>query len=101
MIVPALELAKIVPLTPGNVGIASGAVAVALQSRGIGMTQALSTGIAFHVMETIAGLSVGATGALWLGRDSVAVQRWVPRFAIATAGLALAAGMGAMFFDMV
>lgn len=101
VIVPALDLASIVPLTPGNVGIASGAVAVALQSRGIGMTQALSTGIAFHAMETIAGLTVGATGALWLGRDSVAVQRWVPRFAVATAGLALAAGMGAMFFGMV
>jgi uncharacterized membrane protein YbhN (UPF0104 family) len=101
VIVPALDLASIVPLTPGNIGVASGAVAMALQSRGIGMTQALSTGIAFHAMETIAGLSVGATGALWLGRDSAAMQRWVPRLAAATAALAVVAGMGAMFFDVV
>jgi uncharacterized membrane protein YbhN (UPF0104 family) len=101
VIVPAINLASMIPLTPGNIGIASGAVAVALESRGIGMTQALSTGIAFHAMETVAGLSVGGLGALWLGREAPAVRRWAPRVVAATACLAIAAGMGVMFLDVV
>lgn len=101
VIVPAIELANTMPLTPGNIGVATGAVAVALQSRGIGMTQALSTGIAFHAVETVAGLSVGATGALWLTRETAAVQRWAPRIAVAAACVAVAAGMGQIFFDVV
>lgn len=101
VIVPAIDLANTVPLTPGNIGVATGAVAVALQSRGIGMTQALSTGIAFHAVETVAGLTVGSTGALWLFRESPAVQRWAPRVAAATACLAVAAATGATLFDVV
>jgi uncharacterized membrane protein YbhN (UPF0104 family) len=101
VIVPAIALASMIPLTPGNIGIASGAVAVALESRGIGMTQALSTGIAFHAVETVAGLSVGGLGALWLSREVPSVRRWAPRLAVASVCLAVAAGMGAMFFDMV
>src|SRR5580765_3490776 len=48
VICPALDLAGAIPLTPGNLGIAGGAVAVALQSRGIGMTHALGVGIGIH-----------------------------------------------------
>ncbi len=101
VIVPAMGLASMIPLTPGNVGITSGAVAVALQSRGIGMTQALSTGIAFHAVETVAGLSAGCLGALWLARETTQVQRWAPRVAAAAACLTIAAGMGAIVFEMV
>jgi glycosyltransferase 2 family protein len=101
VIVPVIDLANTIPLTPGNIGIASGAVTVALQSRGIGMTQALSTGIAFHAVETVAGLSVGGLGALWLSRETPAVRRWAPRVAMASACLVVAAGMGAMVFDVV
>src|SRR5581483_9868612 len=62
VICPALDLAAAVPLTPGNLGIASGAVAVALRSRGIGVTQALGVGIAIQALETLVSLGAGAIG---------------------------------------
>ena len=64
VIVPTLQLATTFPLTPGNVGVASGAVALALQSRGVPVTQAIATGIAFHAVETIVGIAFGTAGTL-------------------------------------
>lgn len=66
VIVPAVELAAILPLTPGNVGIASAAVALALGSQGVDSQTALSAGIAFGAVELLTGLTVGAAGALAL-----------------------------------
>ncbi len=40
VILPALDVAGAIPITPGSIGVGSGAVAVVLASRGIGMTQA-------------------------------------------------------------
>ena len=62
VICPALDLAGAVPLTPGNVGIASGAVAVALRSRGIGVTEALGVGIGIQALETVVSLAAGTAG---------------------------------------
>lgn len=96
LIVPALDLAGTLPLTPGNIGITSGAVAMALQAHGVGLTQALGAGIAFHAVETAAGLVFGLTGALLLAQFRTPAAR---RIAIASAGgvaaAALAAGIGA------
>jgi uncharacterized membrane protein YbhN (UPF0104 family) len=66
VIVPALELASLLPLTPGNVGIASGAITLALQLTGTDLTKALSIGIGLHAVEMTAGLGFGATSALYL-----------------------------------
>jgi hypothetical protein len=86
LIVVALDLSGQLPLTPGNVGIASGAVAVALSSRGIGLDRALSAGIALHATEAAAGLVAGAAGALQLADISRAtVRRWTPIVASALA----------------
>ncbi len=98
VIVAALELANALPLTPGNLGVASGAIAVALQSRGIGMTEALSAGIALHALETIVGLSAGTAGALWVWRPAT---RWAFRLGAAGASLGLAALFGVTVFDLV
>lgn len=87
IIVPALDLATVVPLTPGNVGVVSGTVAVALQSRGVELTRALTTGIALHAIETAVSILVGAGGALYLARFSSATVR---RRALAIAGAAAA-----------
>ena len=83
LIVPALDVTGIVPLTPGNLGIASGTMAVALQSRGVGMTDALTAGIALHALETSASLVIGGAGALWLARFRSPVMR---RRVVALAG---------------
>jgi uncharacterized membrane protein YbhN (UPF0104 family) len=91
MVVAALDLAGVLPLTPGNVGITSGAVAVALNAHGVPMTIALTTGIAFHAVETCAGVSSGLASALYLVEVSPA-RRWA---VVAVAGAAAVALVGA------
>jgi hypothetical protein len=63
-VVPALELAALLPLTPGNVGVASTAVAMALHARGMAMPEAVSAGIVLHAVETAAGICFGTAAAL-------------------------------------
>ena len=70
VICPALDLASAIPLTPGNIGVASGALAVALHSRGIGVTQALGVGIAIQALETAVSLTAGTSGALYFARPN-------------------------------
>jgi uncharacterized membrane protein YbhN (UPF0104 family) len=107
VIVPAMELAKMLPITPGNVGLTSAAVAVALHAHGVPGEAAVAAGITLHAVETVVGLGFGAAGALSL---APAVQRplaWLrPRVAWAVPGatvtsllfgLALA-GLGAGFY---
>jgi uncharacterized membrane protein YbhN (UPF0104 family) len=90
IIVPALDLAGIVPVTPGNVGIASGTTMVALQARGIGLTEALTAGIALHAIETAASIVIGAAGALYLTQfRSPAARFRVVALAGATASILL------------
>jgi len=66
IIIPAVELAAILPLTPGNVGLASAAVALALGSHGVDSQTALSAGIAFGAVELLTGMVIGAAGTLAL-----------------------------------
>ena len=54
------------PITPGNVGLASAAVALALGSQGVDSRTALSAGIAFGAVELLTGMAIGAAGALAL-----------------------------------
>jgi uncharacterized membrane protein YbhN (UPF0104 family) len=92
VIVPALDLAGLFPLTPGNVGLASGAVTLALQARGIRMTEALTAGIALHAVEMLVGLGLGAAGSLYLVR---AKAPWTLRVAAAAATVLMATAFGA------
>jgi len=66
VIIPALEVAGMLPLTPGNVGITSGAIALAFQSQGVSFTNGLAAGIAFHAVETAVGLMFGIASVAWL-----------------------------------
>lgn len=91
VILPALDLAGAFPITPGAVGIGSGAVAVALTSRGIGMSQALAVGIAMQALETAISIVAGSVGALYLTR----VHARVPRYAIAAVAYGAAAVIAA------
>jgi len=96
IIVPALDVAGTIPLTPGNIGITSGAIAVALESRGYDLTTALSAGIALHAVETAASVVLGSVGALMLARfPSVRSRRLSLVAATAFTSLALAAAFGA------
>ena len=76
LIIPALDLAGILPLTPGNVGVASAAVAFALTAHGVGSDVAVSAGIALGAVETLTTLALGSTSILYfLGRRTDA-RRW-------------------------
>jgi uncharacterized membrane protein YbhN (UPF0104 family) len=95
VIAPALELAGLLPLTPGNLGITSGAVAVALRAHGIDLASALSVGIALHAVEAAAGVAFGTSSLLYLtGARSPRARRVAT--AVATSGaLAVAAAFAA------
>jgi uncharacterized membrane protein YbhN (UPF0104 family) len=72
VLVPAVELAALMPLTPGNIGVASAAVTVVLVAHGASSDTALATGIAFGAADTLAAAAVGLAGALLLS------GRWIP-----------------------
>ena len=52
VIVPAIEMAKLLPITPGNVGLTSAAVAIALHAHGVPLESAVAVGITLHAVET-------------------------------------------------
>jgi uncharacterized membrane protein YbhN (UPF0104 family) len=95
VIVPALELAGLLPLTPGNLGVTSGAVAVALRARGIDLSSALSIGIALHAVEMAAGLGFGSASVLYLGGARSVRARRVATAVAASAAFAVAAAFAA------
>ena len=96
LIVPALEVAGLLPLTPGNLGIASGTVAVAFQAHGIDFTKGLAAGIAFHAVETAVGVAVGLGSVLWLAPyPSAGIRRVALVGAAASAALAVAGALSA------
>ena len=101
VICPALDLAGTVPLTPGNVGIASGAVAVALRSRGIGVTEALGVGIGIQALETVVSFAAGTAGAIYFAGSSEVGRRWAPRVAVIGLPAVLAALLGTFMLDLV
>jgi uncharacterized membrane protein YbhN (UPF0104 family) len=66
VIIPALDVAGLIPITPGNVGVTSAAIAVAFQAQGVSFTNGLAAGIAFHAVETAVGIMYGLASVLWL-----------------------------------
>jgi uncharacterized membrane protein YbhN (UPF0104 family) len=92
VMVAAVELAAIMPLTPGNVGVASAAVALALSARGIDSHVGLSVGIAFGAVEWLTGLGVGIAGGLALSRGRFDRRLVVATSAVGAWGLAVAFG---------
>jgi uncharacterized membrane protein YbhN (UPF0104 family) len=62
-VVPALELAALLPLTPGNIGLASAAAAMALHGHGLTMSEAIPAAIVLHAVETAAGMCYGTGSA--------------------------------------
>ena len=92
MLVPAVELAAVLPITPGNVGLASAAVALALGSQGVDSKTALSAGIAFGAVELLTGVVIGAAGALGLAGPSARPYLRLATVAAAASVVAVAFG---------
>jgi uncharacterized membrane protein YbhN (UPF0104 family) len=92
IIVPALDVAGTLPLTPANIGVTSGAVAMALQTHGVSFTRGLAAGIAFHAVETAIGILFGLASALWLAPFTSPGVRRIALVGAATSGCLAVAG---------
>src|SRR4051794_39845693 len=77
IILPALDVAGLLPLMPGNVGTTSGAIAVALKAHHVSFHSGLAAGIAFHAVETAVGLLFGVAAAVWFA-PAVRLRRRLP-----------------------
>src|SRR5579862_5852803 len=77
LVVPALELAGVVSVTPANIGVAEGAGALAFHADGLAMGHALAAGLILHAVETGAGITFGCAGAGLLLRRSPVFHRIV------------------------
>ena len=101
VILPALDVASALPLTPGSIGIGSGAVAVALASRGIGTADALGVGFAIQGLQTLVSIAAGSVGAVYLMHPGSTVRRWALRAATVGGSAAFATALGAVVvFDL-
>ncbi len=99
VVTAAVGLATSVPLTPGNIGITSGAVAFALEAKGIPLAGAVASGLAFHAVETAVGVTFGVTGAALLAPyHSPQVRRWGLRLGGAASAVLLGTAFGASVF---
>jgi uncharacterized membrane protein YbhN (UPF0104 family) len=87
LITAAVDLASAVPVTPGNVGITSGAIALALHSHGASVSTAVAAGVAYHAIQTAVGVTVGVAS---VARLAAPTRRGLPapgvRTAVARAG---------------
>ena len=95
LIIPALDLAGILPLTPGNVGVASAAVAFALTAHGVGSDVAVSAGIALGAVETLTTLALGSGSILYFLAGRANARQWHTAAAAMTGCFVLGAAFGA------
>ena len=95
LIIPALDLAGILPLTPGNVGVASAAVAFALTAHGAASEVAVAAGIALGAVETLTTLAIGCGSLLYFAGRRTDARRWRSAAVSACGCLALCAAFGA------
>jgi uncharacterized membrane protein YbhN (UPF0104 family) len=89
ILLPTLDLAGLVSLTPGNVGIVSGMTAVALAGHGVGLGLGLTVGIAVHAAETTVGVAFGLAGTLALAPLPPTVRRRIALSASAVGAVAV------------
>jgi uncharacterized membrane protein YbhN (UPF0104 family) len=91
-------VATALPLLPGNVGVTSGAIVLALHAQGVPVVSAVAAGLVFHAVELLAGVVFGMAGTLALvSYPSMAVGRWsLGLGGLLGAGL-LAASVGTAF----
>jgi uncharacterized membrane protein YbhN (UPF0104 family) len=95
LIIPALDLAGLLPITPGNVGVASAAIAFVLAAQGVGSDLALSAGIAFGVVETLTTFALGCGSLLYFAGCRTDARRWRTAAVSVCGCLALGAAFGA------
>jgi uncharacterized membrane protein YbhN (UPF0104 family) len=90
----ALALAALMPITPGSIGITSGAVSLVLVHAGATMSTAIAAGVLFHAVEAAVGVTMGLMAAPFV-LDASRVRRGTLRVAFVGAAAVMAALLGA------
>ena len=76
VLLAAMALAGLLPLTPGNFGAGAGAATLALHGTGVGLGAALALGFAFQAVETFVGVTLGLGGAAIVAAPGTPARRW-------------------------
>jgi uncharacterized membrane protein YbhN (UPF0104 family) len=100
VLLAAVALAGLLPLTPGNFGAGAGAAVLALHGTGVGGGVALALGMTFQAVETCTAFVLGVGGTAVLAAPGTPVRR----LSLATVGLAcmaIAALVGVVSVDLV
>ena len=75
LVAAALILAGALPITPGSIGITSGAISLALAQHGIPLPTALAAGVLFHALESAVGVSIGLVSVPFVVRPGIIPRR--------------------------
>lgn len=100
VLLAAMALAGLLPLTPGNFGAGAGAATLALHGTGLGAGVALALGMTFQAVETCTAFFFGVAGTAALAAPGTRLRRW----SLATVGVAavvLAASVGVVSVDLL
>jgi uncharacterized membrane protein YbhN (UPF0104 family) len=73
IVTAALDLAGLLPLAPGNIGVASAAVALALQQAGVAPPAAIAAGLALQGVQTLVGVAFGLVSTALVTASSATV----------------------------
>jgi uncharacterized membrane protein YbhN (UPF0104 family) len=73
----ALAIAALMPITPGSIGITSGAVSLVLVQAGASLPTALAAGVLFHAVEAAVSVTMGLVGAPFVLSTPIARRRGV------------------------
>ena len=95
LVTGALILSGSLPLTPGSIGITSGAISLVLAQRGIPMPTALAAGLLFHALESAVSVTFGLLAAPFVLRPDSDVPRRIGRVALVGAAAVATAVVGA------
>jgi uncharacterized membrane protein YbhN (UPF0104 family) len=94
VVTAALVVSAALPITPGSIGITSGAVSLVLAQQGVPVPTALAAGMLFHALEAAVSVSFGLIATPFVLRPGVLRPRGV-HVALAGATLVAAAALGA------
>jgi uncharacterized membrane protein YbhN (UPF0104 family) len=93
VLLAAVALAGVLPLTPGNIGAGAGAATLALHGTGVGAGVGLALGMAFQGVETCTAILLGLAGSAFVAAPGTRQRRW-SLVAVGVGAFAVAASVG-------
>jgi uncharacterized membrane protein YbhN (UPF0104 family) len=100
VLLAAMALAGVLPLTPGNIGAGAGAATLALHGTGVGLDVAFALGLTFQAIETGTAMLLGVAGAAVVSAPGTRVRRWSLAF-VGAGAVVVAASIGIVSVDLV